>query len=521
MESDDIHQRQRKSIDVTTLDQIISTSTPCFDTIRDEDEDDTKPRDKGKQALYRSKQQQQQQQRVIDTNSVTSSGNVDLPVVKVSNTSTLASIICVVAGTGILGIPHAFSRSGWIGLLFLVLSSVMAQFCGCLLIRCLYHGQSRRLSGFPEIGLATFGKLGQIVGGLFSLILLILTPTLYIILAGDNVSKLLSVIGLHLDRKVCTWIVSATVGVPFALTRTMRDVSFMSFFASMATVCLVLVMTIVAVSDFQENEANTHHDWAIAENIPIAFSTFSFSYCGNVIFPHLEASMIDRTSWPKVLLVATFSVTVIYVLMGSLCYLSYGNQVKTPVYNTLPEGSSALNVAMLVATVHVLLAVPMYLYVFTYSVESWLGVRRRQRRLQDRHNKGDKDRRDQGSDEEDKGKDDDDDDNISTSDNMVIRRLQQHPSITRIGLRVLEICFCASIAMLIPYFSDVMSLIGTIAAESLTFILPCIFWIRLSWKDGQTWELVICALIAIVGTFCAAFGTADAVKEFLYDVRHG
>lgn len=47
----------------------------------------------------------------------------------------------MVAGTGALGIPHALSRSGWIGLVFLGLSAVMAQFSGCLLIRCLYHRQ--------------------------------------------------------------------------------------------------------------------------------------------------------------------------------------------------------------------------------------------------------------------------------------------------------------------------------------------------------------------------------------------
>ena len=143
---------------------------------------------------------------------------------------------------------------------------------------------------------------------------------------------------------------------------------------------------------------------------------------------------------------------------------------------------------MLVATVHVLFAVPMYLYVFTVNVESWLGVR---------HNTEPDD----------------------SSDNPVMRRMQQRPVITRIVVRVAEVCFCALVAILIPYFSDVMTLIGTIAGESLTFVLPCMFWMRLSWKDGQTWELVLCAFIAIIGTFCAAFGTVDAVKEFLHDIR--
>lgn len=45
---------------------------------------------------------------------------------------------CVVAGTGILAIAHALSRSGWIGLLFLFTSAVMSHYTGVLLIRCLY-----------------------------------------------------------------------------------------------------------------------------------------------------------------------------------------------------------------------------------------------------------------------------------------------------------------------------------------------------------------------------------------------
>lgn len=103
----------------------------------------------------------------------------------------------------------------------------------------------------------------------------------------------------------------------------------------MATVCLLLVITVVAASS---HPAQAHHDWAIPTNIPIAFSTISFSYCGNVIFPHLEASMADPASWPKVLLVANFSVTVMYIIMGFMCYLVYGIDVQNPVYNSIAPG---------------------------------------------------------------------------------------------------------------------------------------------------------------------------------------
>lgn len=106
----------------------------------------------------------------------------------------------------------------------------------------------------------------------------------------------------------------------------------------MATVGLLFVITSVSVSVIHE-QPNVHHDWANAGGIPIAFSTFSFSYCGNVIYPHLESSMAEPSNWPKVLLVATFAVTIMYLTVGFLAYLAYGSTVLNPVYDSLPQGT--------------------------------------------------------------------------------------------------------------------------------------------------------------------------------------
>ena len=172
---------------------------------------------------------------------------------------------------------------------------------------------------------------------------------------------------------------------------------------------------------------------------------------------------------------------------------------------------------MLVGTLHVLLAVPMYLYVLTVGIETWLGVSYLQEH-QYATIKRQKQDEDTATLEDEQGDHDDNRQHVSWM-NRQLQWLQQHARATRIVLRTVEICACAVIAMLTPYFSDFMSLIGTIAAESLTFVLPCIFWIKLSWHDRSTWELAGCALIAAVGIFCAVFGTADAVKLFLKDIR--
>ncbi|CEP07987.1 hypothetical protein [Parasitella parasitica] len=397
----------------------------------------------------------------------------------VSNTNTLSSIICVVAGTGILAIAHALGQSGWVGLVYLVASACMSHFTGIILIKCLYaekcHG-SGRLQDYADIGLAAFGKPGQVVGWVFSQAFLFLTPTIYMILASENISDILAQNGfVWLGRRVCVWLIAVVVGVPFLLVRNMRDVSFLSTFASLCTACLLLVVCVVAMSssDYTAAVHSVHHDIAIPKNIPIAFSTFSFSYCGHVIYPHLEASMITPKRWSKVLLVSTCVVSIMYFTMGLVCYLVFGNSVQSPVYKSLPAGSSQ-SIAMFVITVHVLLAIPFYLYVFTKRIELWLRI----------------------SDDGD-------------------------GRLMRTALRMVQIVVCGIFAMFVPYFSDFMALVGTILSDTLSFVLPSVFWLKLNWHRHPQlktdYEAIVCCIVALMGVFCATFGTIDAAKQLYHD----
>jgi vesicular inhibitory amino acid transporter len=88
-----------------------------------------------------------------------------------------------------------------------------------------------RLKDYADIGKAAFGKPGQIIGCLFSQLFLFTTPTIYMILASENISDLLTQYGfIWLDRKACIWIISVVIGVPFLLVRNMKDVSFLRYY---------------------------------------------------------------------------------------------------------------------------------------------------------------------------------------------------------------------------------------------------------------------------------------------------
>ncbi|KAI8990880.1 transmembrane amino acid transporter protein-domain-containing protein [Mycotypha africana] len=384
---------------------------------------------------------------------------------------------CVVGGTGILAIAQAVSEAGWIGLFFLCLSACMSHFTGIVLIQCLYYNghNSRRLKDYSDIGHVAFGRTGQIIGWLISQLFLILTPTIYITMASENIAEVLFEHGLvYLDKNMIVWLLLLVIGPPFVLVRNMKDVSLFSTFASICTVCLLLVVIAASLStsNVQVAYAEMPHVVAIPRKIPIAFSTFTFSFCGHVIYPHLEESMETPERWPKVLLIATLVVGIMYLLIGTVGYFIFGPYVQTPIYKSLTNGHLRY-LAMMVITLHVIFAIPFYLYVFTIKIESWLGIQFAQ------------------------------------------LKLKQY---TRYMVRVVELVFCGAVSMLIPQFSTLMAVVGTVLADTLSFVLPTVFWIKLNWHLQPSYSTMgLCIILGFIGIVCAVIGSIDAVDSFMKD----
>ncbi|ORX42680.1 hypothetical protein DM01DRAFT_1341003 [Hesseltinella vesiculosa] len=450
----------------------------------------------------------------------------------VSNEGVLSSIICVVAGTGLLGIPYALSRSGWIGCFFLIFNACISQYTGVLIIRCLYlYPDSPRLDGFPEIGLATFGKCGQIIAFVFSHLLLLGTPIVYFILASGNIQDLLNLAGMSFSFKLCTWLVSVLVGLPFLMARHMRDVTWMSLIGTLASVLLLLVVTVATFHDFP---TEAHHTISNPRQIPLAMSTFTFAYCGNVIYPHIEGSMKEPRHWPKVMLVATIIVALMYSLVGFSGYMVYGDGAQNPIFLNLSQVPAQM-AANLLVTIHVLLTSPLYLFVFTVRIESWLGLAMPMPEIAWARPTAVVEKRKTSSpamylprlpvmeevDETDTEPIAKNKSTIQAAYWLMVQRmtwffqwLGSHIVLARMLLRSLEICVCALVAMLIPDFSKVMTLVGTVAAEALLFILPCIFFIKQtltspSPSTANLFEVALCTLIALFGFVCIIFGTID------------
>ncbi|KAL9554381.1 hypothetical protein MBANPS3_002826 [Mucor bainieri] len=386
------------------------------------------------------------------------------------------NVVCVVAGTGTLGLPYALRLGGWIGILILVLAWTMSVYTGTLLIRCLYANGKRRLSTYKEIATTCFGTVGGWVTFFFNAWILLGAPILYIVLSGSNLNELCKGTAGEIGTLPWSIISCVIVAIPFILVKSMKEVAWMSALGAVATLIVVIICLVVACID-KKTLGEVHHDAVIWPQFPIALSTISFSFGGNVVYPHVEASMKKPKDWPKVVAAGLSTCAALYFLSAVPGYLVYGDTVKSPVYESISDGVPKI-IAIVVMTFHVLTATPILLTSFALDVEEMLNV-------------------------------------------TVERFGKVKEFLIRASLRILTVVFVGVIGAVIPHFDDLMSLIGSFANCGLIFIFPIVFYFRLTgFRNKPIYEIAWCCLTILMGLVGLIFGTISSIENLIADFKN-
>ncbi|GAA5795659.1 transmembrane amino acid transporter protein-domain-containing protein [Helicostylum pulchrum] len=381
------------------------------------------------------------------------------------------NIVCVVAGTGALGLPAALKQGGWIGLFILFLSWAMSVYTGIILIRCLYANGKARLSTYKEVATSAFGRVGGWITFIFNVFILLGAPILYMILSGTNLNKLCKGTVAEIGDVAWTIIICAAVSIPFVLVKTMKEVAWMSAFGALATVVVILVVVVVAGMD-RANQVDIHHDPVIWNMFPIALSTISFSFGGNIIYSHVEASMKKPKDWNMVLAAGLSTCAAMYLVVAVAGYLVYGTKVENPIYNSIPDGVAQI-VCIVVITVHVVLATPILTTSLSLDIEEMCNITVER---------------------------------FGRTKEFIIRALVRISIMVVVGI----------IACVVPFFGELMSLLGAFANCSLIFVFPVVLYLKLTGVRNKSYlELAWCFLVVLMGIVGLIFGTIEAVKALI------
>ena len=102
--------------------------------------------------------------------------------------------------------------------------------------------------------------------------------------------------------------------------------------------------------------------------------------------------------------------------------------------------------------------------------------------------------------------------------------LEARPRVLRLVWRSIYVLLIALIAWAVPFFQDLMGLIGAVGFIPMTFIMPCVLYLAHNKGRLRQWELVV--NYAIIGVFvtislasfiAAAANIADKADSCSYD----
>ncbi|KAL9261934.1 Amino acid transporter AVT1J-like protein [Drosera capensis] len=379
--------------------------------------------------------------------------------------------INTLAGIGILSIPYALSEGGWLSLAFLFIVALLCWYTGLLLHRCLESNPL--IKSYPDIGGLAFGYKGRAFISLFMYFELFLAAVEFLILEGDNLtklfpnSKLFAVI--KLSNKQGFTILAALVVLPTTWLRNLGVLAYVSFggvLASLLVVCSVL--WVGAFDGVGFHQRGMFFDW---KGLPTSMSLYTFCYCGHAVFPTIQNSMKDRSKFPKVLTICFGLSTIIYGIMAIGGYLMFGENVQSQVTLSLPVAKIGSQVAIYTTLINPITKFAVIIAPLAIGIEDRL---------------------------------------VPFGNNRLISVL----------VRTVLVLSAVIVALTIPFFGYVVAFTGAFLSVTVSILFPCLCHLKLNPKArklGQ--ELIILASILVVGSVVGVMGTYTSVRSIVDELR--
>ena len=381
---------------------------------------------------------------------------VDDEEIGISSLEAAFHIVCVIAGTGLLQIPFALTQGGWSVLIFLIGSGLVNIYTGKKIIKCLdFETNGKELFSYPAIGEAAFGAAGKYSVMFFYNTALCGSVCLYLILSAINLTALVGVF----DEKQWIGLIAIALIILMSFLKSVKEVGWVSLLGAAASVIVVIIVVIVGLLDYPNHVGHVSHKYFEARTFGSVLGTLCFSFGGNFIYPEVARSMgPNKTQFPFAMTLAVLFISFLYVLTGFVGYLTYGDTAVSPILMSLPNGAPKY-FSLIIITLHVLLACPVMLCTISSDVE-------RAYKVESFH--------------------------------------------SQVLTRALIIVALATVSVLLPYFADMMNLVGAVSNTMLIFVLPIVCDYVLSRRAGmvKSWgEFLLGSLIVTIGIVGGGFGT--------------
>jgi len=293
--------------------------------------------------------------------------------------SCIVNLSNTILGAGMLGLPHAFGVCGWLlGITLLLVFACLSSFGLLLLSYCATRlreeDPKRTKQSFYTIAMACLPQATGVIDAAVA-IKCFGVGTSYFIVIGDLVPTALEGLGVHSaflqQRRVCITICFICGAIPLIIKKSLDALRHTSAAAIVfvAFICVVMFLFSLNIMDTcgefgcHKDANETLYDDDVKATLKV-LSIFIFGFtCHQNIFAitnELETPTMDRI---KVVIGTSIGMAlVIYTLVASTGYATYGDLVQSDVLNNYPQHSPLLVVGRICTSLLVLLSYPMQFF---------------------------------------------------------------------------------------------------------------------------------------------------------------
>ncbi|XP_027771286.1 amino acid transporter AVT1J-like [Solanum pennellii] len=375
------------------------------------------------------------------------------------------------SGVGILSTPYALSSGGWLSMILLLLIACATFYTSILIKRCMDFDPTT--TSYPDIGDRAFGTSGRILVSIFMTLELYLVATGFLIFAGDNLHNLLPDVnfefwGLGIGGKQSFVLIVALVILPTVLLKNMTMLAYVSASAVLAS--LVIIGSILWAATY---DGIGFHKSGVVVNwggIPTSFSLYAFCYCAHPVFPTFYTSMNKQKQSPKVMLLCFVFATITYASIAAMGYSMFGSEVESQITLNLPTGNFNSKLAIYTTLINP---------IAKYSLMMTPVINKLEERFQSNNNK---------------------------------------ESSFSPAIRITLVISSVIVALTIPFFGYLMSLVGAFLSVTTSVMLPCLCYLKISGTYRNLgFELAITGFIVLTGVLVLVTGTYTSLIEI---IRH-
>ncbi|KAJ2379038.1 hypothetical protein IW150_000430 [Coemansia sp. RSA 2607] len=392
------------------------------------------------------------------------------------------NLICVVIGSGSLNLPKTMQQSGWISILLIAISGLIGVLSGILIISSLNRMSAGRLRNFSQIGQAAFGLPGRVAISFFHLVYVVGVVGDYVILSGQSFHELAKDSGHDIGEVAWKVICALIMWLTCVSLKQMSEAAVLSFFGfttSMATILIGVVQAFIYPYRSDGDIPVEHHaaEQVVANGpgVAVALATISFAFCAVAVMPSVESSMKRPDHWNAVLGSSMGVVTATYLFVAIIGYWAFGDQTLSPFLDNLPR-NAATKAAKVLISLHVILAAPIIAASFAFELENALGITQEQ-----------------------------------------MGRFKE--LMCRIAFRTVFFAAMTGVALGIPYFGDVMALVGAFSTSVLLCVIPPACYLKLKGWGNVRWHMrVICIAVIALGIYILVLGAKGAVEDLRADI---